>query len=315
MRIPDSHFTAVTNAFRRGRLIAFLGAGVNLCDRPDSVSWNSRTRNCLPNGSELAEYIREEFGCDCSAADLARVSQYVAVTEGPGPLYGQLHGIFDHDYEPTSIHRLLASLPAALRQKGYPSSQLIVTTNYDDVLERAFAAAGESIDVVTYVADPPHQRGKFLHIKPGEKPFLIDVPNQYRDLALGERSTVLKIHGTVVRNTATADDDSYVITEDHYIDYLARTDLAKLIPTAIVSQFSRSNFLFLGYGLRDWNLRVILNRIWGEQKLAYASWAIQLHPDDLDRRFWMRRGVEILEAGLSEYGGALKERIETLAPA
>ena len=115
--------------------------------------------------------------------------------------------------------------------------------------------------------------------------------------------------------TATADDDSYVITEDHYIDYLARTDLAKLIPTAIVSQFSRSNFLFLGYGLRDWNLRVILNRIWGEQKLAYASWAIQLHPDDLDRRFWMRRGVEILEAGLSEYGGALKERIETLAPA
>ena len=40
-----------------------------------------------------------------------------------------------------------------------------------------------------------------------------------------------------------------------------------------------------------------------------------LHPDDLDRRFWMRRGVEILEAGLSEYGGALKERIETLAPA
>jgi hypothetical protein len=37
----------------------------------------------------------------------------------------------------------------------------------------------------------------------------------------------------------------------------------------------KSHFLFLGYSLRDWNLRVIFHRILGAQRLKYKSWAIQ----------------------------------------
>ena len=59
-----------------------------------------------------------------------------------------------------------------------------------------------------------------------------------------------------------------MITEDHYIDYLTKTDIGELLPAELLGQARReSHFLFLGYSMRDWNLRVILHRIWGQQAL------------------------------------------------
>ena len=52
----------------------------------------------------------------------------------------------------------------------------------------------------------------------------------------------------------------------------------------LTAKLRKSHFLFLGYGLRDWNLRVILHRIAGEQRLNYKSWAIQRHPTDARSR-------------------------------
>jgi hypothetical protein len=180
-----------------------------------------------------------------------------------------------------------------------------VTTNYDDALERAFGEAGEPFDLVTYIAEG-EDRGKFVHWPPGEGPTVIDRPNEYRRLVPEERTVILKIHGAVDRSDPDGQWDSYVITEDHYIDYLARTDIANLIPVTLAAKLRRSHFLFLGYRMRDWNLRVILHRIWGEQKLKYKSWAIQLDPDEIDREFWEMRGVDILEVPLERYVEALE---------
>ena len=57
-----------------------------------------------------------------------------------------------------------------------------------------------------------------------------------------------------------------------------------------MARMRTSHFLFLGYGMRDWNLRVILRHIWSEQTRHFGSWAIQLHPGEIDRRFWERHG-------------------------
>jgi len=69
-----------------------------------------------------------------------------------------------HRRQQTSLHRFLATLPAVLRAEGCPPYQLIVTTNYDDVLERA-QVAGEPFDLVWYAAEG-EQRGKFWHLPP-----------------------------------------------------------------------------------------------------------------------------------------------------
>jgi hypothetical protein len=180
---------------------------------------------------------------------------------------------------------------------------LIVTTNYDDVMERALEAAGEAHDVVSYIAEG-ESRGRFAHRAPSGETRIIERPNEYHGIALDDRrdltrAVVLKLHGAVDR--AAPENDSYVITEDHYIDYLTRTDISNLIPVTLREKLRRSHFLFLGYSLRDWNLRVILHRIWGEQRLTYKSWAIQLHADRLDQQFWSKRDVEILDVALDTY--------------
>ena len=109
-----------------------------------------------------------------------------------------------------------------------------------------------------------------------------------------------------------AEQSSFVITEDHYIDYLTRTDISGLVPVRLAAELRNSGYLFLGYSLRDWNLRVILHRIWGEQPLSYQSWAIQLDPKPLDRRFWMKHNVEIINQRLGDYIAALGKRMQAL---
>ena len=83
-----------------------------------------------------------------------RVSQYVATMQGSGPLYDELHLRFEEAVEPSPAASILARLPAAPRAGAH---QLIVTTNYDLALERAFEEV-EELDIVL-VATGPHRGG------------------------------------------------------------------------------------------------------------------------------------------------------------
>jgi hypothetical protein len=60
--------------------------------------------------------------------------------------------------------------------------------------------------------------------------------------------------------------------------------VSKLFPVTPVGMLHRSHCLFLGYSLRDWDLRVILNRIWGDETLRAKFWAAEPeHQDYLER--------------------------------
>jgi hypothetical protein len=182
---------------------------------------------------------------------------------------------------------------------------------YDDLLERAFRTAREPFDLVTYVAaERKDHRGKFLHQFPDGNIELIEKPNEYSKFSLEKRSIIMKIHGAVDRTNPER--DSFIITEDDYIDYLTRTDISEFMPATLAAHLRRSHFLFLGYSLSDWNLRVILHRIWGERKHTYKSWAIQLEPRTLDQKFWAKRDVEIISQRLEDYVAALRDGLMVL---
>ncbi len=127
------------------------------------------------------------------------------------------------------------------------------------------------------------------------------------DVSTQDYTVILKIHGGVGEAPGS---DSYVITEDDYLDYLTHsTEIESLFPVHLLGQLLNANFLFLGYSLRDWNLRVILNRIWQEQPVRGGSWAIQREPKALDSLFWKRHQVEILDIDLDEYVHELRRRL------
>jgi hypothetical protein len=372
MSQPDeAHYKVIINAIKQGGIVPFLGSGINLADRPDNFRWEPDQYQYIPSGTELAAYLTDKFIYEvvkcprCShenqppdsrlicekcaypiailTQDLPRVSQYVDLMTGSGPLYQELHSLFDQNYRVTSAHRYFANLPSLLREKGYypPVGEvaslldqghshsdvelmmlrkhyspplLIVTTNYDDLMERAFKDAEEPFDLFWYAAHGKY-RGKVLHRPANEdKVYPVDRPKNYVRSLLVQHPVILKIHGAVRRGSDSTDEDSYVITEDHYIDYLTRTEIANLLPSRLVARLQRCHFLFLGYGLRDWNLRVILHRISGKQQLSYKSWAIQRDIQEIERQFWSRRNVDLYNERLKTYISELDQRLQGTDP-
>jgi DNA-binding SARP family transcriptional activator len=262
----------------------------------------------LDGAGDLAEHLARAFEVpNDRPVDLARVSQYVATMKGFGPLYDELHSRFEAAVEPGPLHRFLARLPGLLGERDVPH-QLIVTTNYDLALERAFEDEDEEIDIVAYVAAGTH-RGRFWHRPPGEAPKPIDVPNTYAtELSLDRRTILLKLHGAV-DPLPEREWESFVITEDDYIDYLGHSELTAVVPVSLAAKLRRSHFLFLGYEMADWNLRLILNRIWGERPVAYRSWAVQRSPSALAQAFWRRYDVSTLDVDPASYVELLERRL------
>jgi DNA-binding SARP family transcriptional activator len=288
VQADDAHFEEVAAVLLAGRLVPVLGADVGTL------------------GQQLAR--RVGYGEDGN--ELTRVAQFVALTKGPGPLIDELQALLEASSAPTALHRFVASLPAVLRSRGLPH-QLLVTTSYDLALERALLDAGEDFDVVSYIASG-RDRGRFCHREPTGATHLIDLPNTYAtQLSLETRTIVLKLHGGL------DPDEGVVVTEDDYIGYLAHGDLTSAIPVAIAAKLRRSHLLFLGYGMREWSLRLVLERMCAGEPLTYRSWAVVPEARPLERQLWRARDIDLLELPLEEYVDALGRflAVDAKAPA
>jgi glycosyltransferase involved in cell wall biosynthesis len=291
-------YSLIRTKLWEGRVIPFLGAGASLGGRTPGVKWEQGQAACLPNGGELADYLaqRTEFPPD-ELPDLAKVAQYYNVVGGREALDDELHDIFNCDYPITPLHTFLAEVPTPL---------LIVTTNYDDLIERAFDAKGRQYDVVIHTTDPSIG-DRLLWRQHGSDKVIEIIPNKL-DIDLEAVTVIYKMHGAVDRQNPSR--DQYVITEDDYIDFLTRMTKNKAIPVIFAEPFQSKHFLFLGYGLRDWNLRVVLNRIEKDlrRQKGARSWAIQYNPSPLEQRFWQERGVEVYNKVLDELVKELASR-------
>jgi hypothetical protein len=297
-RAPEDQLGEVVKALLAGRLVIVVGAGVNA---------GVANGDGLPGPGEVAAHLVKSFDCPPEyARDLAHVAEYVMLTKGVGPLYDELHALYAQDFAPREVDRTLARLAGLLRAHQGPQ-QLIVTTNFDESLERAFDQAGEELDVVTYVA-LGRNRGKFLHVGADGAATVVEVPNAYADLSLERRTVILKIHGGVDMRPGR-ERESFVVSEDDHIDHLAQAEISVVVPVAIAARLRRSHFLFLGYPLQAWSLRVFLHRVWGRERVGYRSWAIGHALTGLEQGLWRERGIESFDLPLDHYLEALEERI------
>ena len=136
-------------------------------------------------------------------------------------------------------------------------------------LERAFEDANEPFDYAVYIAGS----GWFVHVPWGERdsePVATTIlePRKYVGFPIDddgqlERTIIVKIHGGADgQEGGVTWRNNYVVTEDHYIDYLPTHNIQDHLPIQILDKLTGSRCLFLGYGLRNWNSRVFLRRIW-----------------------------------------------------
>lgn len=307
--MAEPPYGEIADLLSSGQVVPFLGAGVNFGTRPPGAGWDLETGEFLPSGGELSRFLagRANFPStdEHDLTDLAKVASYFVEASGRKPLRERLRRIFDRDFTPCDIHALLAEVRAPL---------LIVTTNYDDLTERAFQAAGRPYDLVIHPTDRKDVKASVLWWKHGESEPVAVPPNQlYIDL---KATTVLyKMHGTIDRLQRKW--DSYVITEEDYVDFLSRMTGQTAVPALFMRHFRTRHFLFLGYGLRDWNLRVVLKNLTAppvaeagsddeEEEDDLRSWAIQFRPSPLEIELWNTRNVKIYDVDINEFAGRLR---------
>ena len=312
-------YGAIARALKTGRVVPFLGAGVNMAAPDPSVD---AVQARLPSGSQLsrslANLVRFPADSDHDLDDLAKVASYFVEASGRRSLREMLHETFNQEFSPCKIHEYLAAVQRPL---------LIVTTNYDDLTEKAFKAKQTPYDLVVHPTDRTDMAASVLWWKHGETEPTAETPNTLPMLERLKTTTVIyKMHGTVVRpwlsgESGVDDDkpyrhDSYVITEEDYIDFLHRMTLQNAVPTQFMAYFSSRQFLFLGYGLRDWNLRVVLKNLNAVLEIQEAtshedddepSWAIQYNPSLLEKRLWERRGVDIYNMDINQFVDELRK--------
>ena len=158
-------------------------------------------------------------------------------------------------------------------------------------------------------------RGSFCIVRQGKHRDRCRTQNGYRVMIDGQecslldhRPVILKIHGAIDREGHKR--DSFVITEDDYIEYLTLPELTSLLPMPLPERLSRCHFLFLGYALADWNMRAFLHRIWKRRTTSYPSWAVEFKNRPIDRKVWQKRDVEMIVSSLEDYFADLEELLE-----
>ena len=203
----------IVRALLAGRLVAVLGPG-RACRRR--------------HGRCLAASAREVFDCPASTPASWRRSRSTSRSHRGRAAVRRAarassRGVRARARRLSRLARLPGSCAAGRRQ------QLLVTTGYDQALERAFEEAGEEIDVVSYLA-VGRDRGKFLHRSADGSATVIEVPNTYAELSL-DRADDRSSRSTVRSSVRPEREwESFVVSEDDYIDYLAQTDIANVVP-------------------------------------------------------------------------------------
>jgi hypothetical protein len=248
----------LTDRVKAGQCILFLGAGVH-ASPPENSGYTYPEEQRLPLGGDLSELLAGKYGFkkelpDESVRDLQRVSLYVETTNGLGrnALVDFLRTRLTAGRRPSPALSMLAELPFTI----------IVTTNYDHLLESALRGYPKEPDVFVY--------------NPDEKEPTLDA----RADPTSERPLVFKMHGDLDKS------NSIVITDEDYINFVQRmSDKEALhpVPQTVRYRMKQWPTLFVGYRLRDYNLHLLFRTLrWRVDRADMPpAFSVDQYPDPL----------------------------------
>jgi hypothetical protein len=123
------------------------------------------------------EELARIFECEALKEVRFAVAQYIADRYGRENLYAEIRKLFTRTFlAPRDTHELFAAWREFKNHTGkrlpFP---MVITTNYDDVLERRLADAGLPYHLLSYQADGPHH-GLFYHRSPDNGLRIIERP-------------------------------------------------------------------------------------------------------------------------------------------
>lgn len=190
----------INDARSQGKLVIFVGAG---------VSMNSG----LPGWSELIEKYAAALSIEkseFSQEEYLKIPQYYYNEFKEKIYYQVIINLFGQSFNANPIHKLIFDLNPAH----------IITTNFDDLIEKASYENGAGFDIVKQDADLPYAQ---------------------------KIKNIIKMHGDLnLRNI--------VLKEDDYLSYSRNFPL---IETFVKSLIATKTVLFIGYRVDDPDIKLI----------------------------------------------------------
>src|SRR5689334_9491983 len=265
----DDTVTLIAEAVGLKRCILFLGAGVHAPPPVNSVFAYPGERR-PPIGSALSRNLATS--CNLAArfpdedpSNLQRVALFYEIARSR-------HQLVDAVTDAVQTGRRPSPMLQALARLDFP---LVITTNYDQLLENALRAAGKEPRVAVYTPR-------------------LEPTTDYRDPTV-ESPVIFKIHGDVSRP------ESIVITDEDYIQFVLRMsnkDPYDPVPLTLKYYLTGWTTLSVGYSLLDYNLRLLFKTL--RWKIDSASmpdmYSVDYHPDPLIFDVWhnQRRYVKFI---------------------
>lgn len=256
---PGPFIDAIAEHIERGECLLFLGAGVHYGPPAESpYAYPEDQRPLL--GNALAERLIKRCAFEKkfpneSPYDLHRVALCYEQEHNRDALDNEIKAAVHDGKRPSPVLRGLAQLP-------FP---IIITTNYDKLFEMALYQAGKTpvvgwYDTYRYAVTQEHRKATT------QNPF------------------VYKLHGDIIQKAS-----SVVITDEDYIVFILRMSADRRphnpVPETFMYNFTRWPTLFIGYSLRDYNLRVIFQTLrWTmdqNDRSFPSAYSIDPYPDQL----------------------------------
>ncbi len=307
---------SLLNSIQQGQCTPIIGQGL--------------TEPLLGSSRDIAQLWAKAFDYPMAPHEresLPQVAQYLATENDPGFVLGKL----DEYVRQEIVLRYGSDLLPELRNGAASLDQLIeavwskrwqrdpnepyrvlaqlqlpvyITTNWNNLLAQAIHDIGNHPEVVISPwNDTIEQAESVFEREPDYEPS-------------PKRPLVYHLLGRLDNPS------SMVLTEDDYFDFLMGvTSNKKLIPPKVRSKLTNTALMFLGFQMDDWNFRVLLRIIVGQQggkrRNLYTHVAAQIEPEE-GRILEPKRAREYLEqyfekgADISIYWGSPDDFLKEL---
>jgi hypothetical protein len=264
------HLADIAEKIMRRECVLFLGAAIHAAppkERDDEWPLEQRP----PMGSELSLRLAAASGLVARSPgedprNLARVSLDYEIEK-------QRAGLVDFIRKEVQTGKRGSPLLQQLAQLDFP---VVVTTNFDTHFEDALAAERRRPFVSAY------RNNLEATERTDDYPSLFPTPAE---------PFVVKIHGDIVRTPR-----SLVVTEEDYIQFVLRmSDKSPYHPVPEVAKayLAKCSTLFLGYSLRDYNLRLLFKTLRWRMEAIPQTYSVDFRPDPLVQAILERRDGQI----------------------
>ena len=227
------------------RLAVFIGAGVSKSSDTEYIK--------LPLWSDLIEELKSDLAIS-QELDYLKLAQLYYLEFGEQTYNHTLKKYFPEDVAPSILHRTILKL----------NPRVIITTNWDSIIENAIEQEGYLYDTICTDKDLVGSTS----------------PNKF-----------IKIHGDFKSH-------NIVFKEDDYLNYSINFPL---IENYIKSIFSTHTVLFLGYSYNDINLKHIMKWIQSHSSSAPPMYLVTFNEAKPQSSYLRNHGITTLVLDANNY--------------